>query len=82
MDVAPFPAPEHCGEKARLEEEYRESVRLLDLAVSASAEARPRAIRMDYVRMQRYVDQAREKVEQARLALKQHIAEHRCGGVL
>ena len=74
MDVAATPAPEPCSEKARLIAEYQESVRLYNLAVSALSEARPRANRMDYLRMQRYAEQARQKAEQARLVLERHTA--------
>jgi hypothetical protein len=78
MDVAATPAPEPCGEKARLLAEYQERVRLYNVAVSALSEARPRANRGDYLRMQRYAEQARQKAEQARLALERHSNEHGC----
>jgi hypothetical protein len=76
MDVAATPAPEPCGEKARLLAEYQERVRLYNVAVSALSEARPRANRKDYLRMQQYADQARQKAERAGLALEQHTNEH------
>lgn len=67
-----------CNEKARLLDEYTESVRLYEVAVRALSEARPQAILKDYLRMKEYSEQARKKTELARLVLEKHVSEHGC----
>jgi hypothetical protein len=59
-------------------EEYRESLEFYCTAVSDLAEARPRVTRDAYLRLARYTEEARHKMEQARLALERHASEHCC----
>jgi hypothetical protein len=78
MDVAAKPTPVPCQEKARLLEEFRESLRLYGLTVSALTSARPSATKMEYEGLKGSSDQARRRSEEARLALDRHIKEHGC----
>jgi hypothetical protein len=78
MSAVAYSAPEDCNEKSRLLEEYRESVRLYDSAVSALVDARPRVTLDAYQRLVSQSGQARERSEQARLILEKHILEHGC----
>jgi hypothetical protein len=78
MSAVAYSAPDDCNEKTRLVEEYRESVRLYDSAVSALVEDRPRVTREAYHRLVAYSEQARERSEQARLVLEKHVLKHGC----
>src|SRR5579864_4038250 len=78
MDVAAKPAPGSCQEKARLLEEFRETLRLFGLAGSALSSARPSATMTEYERLRISSEHARNKSEEARLALDRHIMEHGC----
>ena len=67
-----------CEEKARLAKEYEaatskfsEEVRELQRRIGTSPKE-------EYDRLERASNEARVRSEQARLALEQHIAAHRC----
>jgi hypothetical protein len=67
-----------CEEKARLAREYdaamfpfSEAVKELHRRIGTSAKE-------EYTRLERTSTEARAQSEQARLALEQHIAVHRC----
>lgn len=68
----------NCEEKTRLLMEYQaatstfsETVKELHRKIGTSPKA-------EYQRLERIANEARVKSEQARLALEQHVATHRC----
>lgn len=67
-----------CAEKERLVQDYEatttkfaEAVREIQMRIGTST-------RSEYERLQRASDEARVRSEQARLALEQHVAAHKC----
>lgn len=67
-----------CEEKQRLGLEYEIATKKFSDAVTELQRKMGTSPKNDYDRLSRAADQARVKSEQARLALEQHIASHRC----
>lgn len=67
-----------CGEKARLVDEYSAATLAFSKAVQELRRKIGTSPKEDYKRLERISSVARVKAKQARLALEQHIAAHRC----
>jgi hypothetical protein len=67
-----------CEEKARLLAEYEAATVTFAASVTELHRKMGTSPKADYDRLQRVTDEARVKSEQARLALEQHVASHRC----
>jgi hypothetical protein len=77
--LASTPQPaQDCTEKERLHSAYRIAVgdytRSFDITQAVSGTTHSR----EYERLRSYVESARLKAEEARMALESHIAEHGC----
>ena len=68
----------NCEEKNRLATEYESSTAKFAEAVAELRKKMGTSAKEDYDRLDRAANEARVKSEQARLALEQHIAAHRC----
>jgi hypothetical protein len=68
----------NCEEKNRLATEYESSTAKFADAVTELRKKMGTSAKEDYDRLDRAANEARVKSEQARLALEQHIAGHRC----
>ncbi len=67
-----------CEEKTRLLMEYQAATSAFSEAVKELRRKIRTSPKEDYKRLERISNEARVKSEQARLALEQHIAAHRC----
>jgi hypothetical protein len=67
-----------CEEKNRLAMEYDATTAKFSEAVNELRRKLGTSAKEDYERLDRAANEARVKSEQARLALEQHIAAHRC----
>jgi hypothetical protein len=67
-----------CEEKSRLATEYETSTAKFSETVTELRKKMGTSAREEYQRLDRAANEARVKSEQARLALEQHIASHRC----
>jgi len=67
-----------CEEKQRLGSEYEAATKKFSKAVSDLQQKMGVSSKAEYDRLARAADEARVKSEQARLALEQHIGDHRC----
>jgi hypothetical protein len=67
-----------CKEKARLVDEYSTSTIAFTKAVQEMRRKIETSSKEEYKRLEQNSSEARMKAEQARLALEQHIAAHRC----
>jgi hypothetical protein len=67
-----------CEEKARLASEYDAATSRFSEAVRELHRKMGTSPKEEYDRLERISTQARMSSEQARLALEQHIAAHRC----
>ena len=67
-----------CEVKIRLTSQYEEATTLFSEAVTELRRKIGISTRENYEQLGRRANDARVKSEQARLALEQHIAEHRC----
>jgi len=67
-----------CEEKGRLAFEYETSTTKFSEAVTELRKKMGISEKEEYERLDRAANEARVKSEQARLALEQHIAAHRC----
>jgi hypothetical protein len=67
-----------CEEKQRLVAEYQSATKKFSGAVTELQQKMGTSPKADYDRLSRAADEARGKSEQARLALEQHVAAHRC----
>ena len=67
-----------CTEKKRLRHDYEIAVSDHTRAFDISEAFVGTAKKDDYERLYNYVEQARVRAEDARLALERHIAEHGC----
>jgi hypothetical protein len=72
--------PKHmkCEEKARLATKYDDATLALSNAVQQLRTKIGTSPKAEYERLARTSRKARAKSEQARLALEQHLATHRC----
>ena len=68
----------NCEEKSRLAIEYEASIMKFSDAVTELRKKTGTSAKEEYQRLDRAANEARVKSEQARLALEQHIAAHRC----
>lgn len=67
-----------CEEKARLAQDYEAATSKFAEAVGQLQRNIGTSTREEYERLQRISDETRVKSEQARLALEQHLAAHKC----
>lgn len=67
-----------CEEKARLAMEYETATSKFSEAVRDLRRKMGTSPKDEYDRLDRASNEARVRSEQARLALEQHIAAHRC----
>lgn len=67
-----------CEEYNRLLGAYTKSLDLYSAALTALKEARPTTTKEEYKRLLGYVQQARTKSEEARLAWEVHRNQHGC----
>jgi hypothetical protein len=67
-----------CEEKARLTVEYDAATSKFSATVSELRMRMGTLPKDEYNRLERASNEARVRSEQARLALEQHIAAHRC----
>lgn len=67
-----------CDEKTRLATEYEDATTKFSHAVTELRQKTGVSPKEEYERLDRAANEARVKSEQARLALEQHIAAHRC----
>ena len=67
-----------CADKAGLLKDYQEKTAAFSESVDRLQELRGTSPLSEYQRMQRRTEEARIKSEQARHALEEHIAQHRC----
>jgi len=67
-----------CEEKTRLAAEYEAATGTFAAAVTELRRRIGISAEEEYRRMDRAANEARVKSEQARLALEQHVAAHRC----
>jgi hypothetical protein len=65
-----------CEEEARLAEDYRAAIAAFAEAVRELQQNIGTSMSAEHDRLRRISDDARVKSEQARLALKQHMAVH------
>jgi hypothetical protein len=68
----------NCEEKSRLAKEYEAATTNFSAAVTELRQKIGTSPKEEYDRLDRASNEARLKSEQARLALEQHIAAHRC----
>lgn len=68
----------NCEEKNRLATEYESSTAKFSEAVAELRKKMGTSGKEEYERLDRAANEARVKSEQARLALEQHVATHRC----
>jgi hypothetical protein len=68
----------HCEIKIRLTSDYEAATTLFSEAVTALRRRIGTSTKEEYDRLTRAANDARVKSEQARLALEQHVADHRC----
>ena len=68
----------NCEEKARLAVEYDNATARFSEAVTELRQKTGTSPKEEYERPNRAADEARVKSEQARIALEQHIAAHKC----
>ena len=67
-----------CEEKTRLALEYKAATDAFSDAVKELHRKIGTSPKAEYERLERLSSEARVKSERARLALEQHIADHRC----
>ena len=67
-----------CDVKIRLTVQYEAATSLFSEAVTELRQKIGTSTKEDYEQLGRRANEARVKSEQARLALEQHLAEHRC----
>jgi hypothetical protein len=67
-----------CDEKSRLTREYNAATETFSRSVAELLEKMGVVPKEEYERLQRVSEEWRVHSEQARLALEQHIAAHRC----
>jgi hypothetical protein len=67
-----------CDEKVRLATIYEAATAKFSEAVKELQQKMGISAKQEYERLDRAANEARVKSEQARLALEQHIAVHRC----
>jgi hypothetical protein len=67
-----------CDEKTRLAQQYEFATAQFSKAVKELSQKIGTSSKEEYARLDRVANESRVKSEQARLALEQHIASHRC----
>jgi hypothetical protein len=67
-----------CDEKRRLTREYNAATETFSQSVAEFLEKMGVSPKEEYDRLQRVSEEWRVRSEQARLALEQHFAAHRC----
>jgi hypothetical protein len=68
----------NCDVKVQLTDQYEAAKALFSEAVTELRRRIGTSAKEDHDRLARAANDARFKSEQARLALEQHVAEHRC----
>jgi hypothetical protein len=67
-----------CDEKRRLTVEYQDATEKFSQSVTELQEKMGKSSKEVYQRLQRASEEWRVHSEQARLALEQHVAAHKC----
>jgi hypothetical protein len=67
-----------CEEKGRLTAEYQKATESFSKSVNELRQKTGTSLAEEYKRLQRISEEWRIRSEQARLALEQHLAAHRC----
>jgi len=67
-----------CEEKSRLTAEYQAATESFSKSVNELRQKTGTSSAGEYERLQRVSEEWRSRSEQARLALEQHLAAHRC----
>jgi hypothetical protein len=67
-----------CEEKTRLAEVYRDATEKFSHSVNELREKVGKSSKAEYERLRRASEEWRVHSEQARLALEQHVAAHKC----
>jgi hypothetical protein len=67
-----------CEEKRRLTAEYQEATEKFSRSVTELQDKMGKSSKEEYLRLQRASEEWRVHSEQARLALEQHLAAHKC----
>lgn len=67
-----------CKEKTQLVNEYEMKTQKFAAVLTELQQKMGTSTKTEYTRLQLLVDEARVQLEQARLALERHIAEHKC----
>ena len=70
--------PGACQAKADLVAKYRTAVNEFNRTVNFLNDRIGKLAKNDYEQIRAWTEKARRKVDQARLNLEQHIAEHHC----
>jgi hypothetical protein len=78
VPLSEVPTPVSCEEKARMVRDYDNATLAFSNAVQEMHRKIGTSPRDEYQRLERISHEARVRSEQARLALEQHIATHRC----
>jgi hypothetical protein len=78
VPLSEVPKRMNCEEKACLVREYDDATLAFSDAVQELRRKIGTSPKAEYERLERISSNARVKSEQARLALEQHIAAHRC----
>ena len=80
MGPAPAPqTPEICEEKAQLERSYKDAEAAFDSAGTVLRQKLGRSSRAEYLTLVDAVDQAWDRLKDARSKLARHLREHGCG---
>ena len=77
IETNPGKAPE-CSERARLLQEYNHDITELDRAAKMLKRETPPLSKIERESISTFVETLRTRVEEARIALEQHTAEHGC----
>lgn len=67
-----------CPVKERLIREYNDATKMYSQVLNELRTRMGTSSKSQYQQMLRKSEEAREKSEQARLAVQQHVSEHRC----
>ena len=78
MDRAPSNEYSECEQKQRLLHKYETAVSEYSRSVSVLKNRLGVLEREEYVRIQRFTEEARVRAEEARIALEKHVQQHGC----
>lgn len=69
---------ENCEEKTQLTSKYQEATEKFSSSVNELNQRMSRSSKEEYERLRRMSEEWRVRSEQARIALEQHVAAHKC----